>query len=73
MLERKQDVREKIQLGGLVKKAELGDEPKSVILGLLCEAKKQLLGEQGSELRERWRERGDKVFNQTKENRVDAE
>ena len=37
---RKQDTREKIQLGGLVVKAGLRDEDKAIILGALLEVTK---------------------------------
>lgn len=43
MQERKQDTRQKIQLGGLVKKAGLHEEPPAVLLGLLLEAKENRL------------------------------
>jgi hypothetical protein len=38
-MNRKLDVRHKIELGGLIIKAGLGDYPKAIILGLLLEAK----------------------------------
>jgi hypothetical protein len=57
--ERKQDTRRKIQLGGLVKKAELHEEPTAVILGLLLEAAEKLLSEQAPQHREAWRLKGD--------------
>jgi hypothetical protein len=40
--ERKQDTRHKIQLGGLIVKAGLGEEDKALILGILLEAKKAM-------------------------------
>lgn len=40
--QRKQDTREKIQLGGLVKKANLDTYPKNVILGALTYVSEQL-------------------------------
>ena len=42
MQERKQDTRQKIQWGGLIKKAGLHEEPPPVLLGLLLEAKDSL-------------------------------
>ena len=63
-LERKEDTRQKIQLGGLVKKAGLAEESKAVLLGIFLEAMDALSSEQGSEVRSRWRLRGDFVFTQ---------
>ncbi len=57
---------EKIQLGGLIKKAGLAREPTAVLFGLLLEAAELLSGEQGSTVRARWRLKGDIVF--TREN-----
>jgi len=54
---RKADTRHKIQLGGLIVKAGLGEEPSNVLLGLLCDAKAKLQTE-----RDRWRLIGDKEF-----------
>ena len=67
MLERKEDTRRKIQLGGLVKKAKLDNEPTAVILGLLVEAAELLRSDskEGSEARSRWRLKGDLHFIQT--------
>jgi hypothetical protein len=42
---RKADTRRKIQLGGLIVKAGLAEEPSSVILGLLCDARSRLPNE----------------------------
>jgi hypothetical protein len=39
MIDRKLDTRNKIELGGLIIKAGLSELPKSMILGLLTEAK----------------------------------
>ena len=65
MLERKEDTRRKIQLGGLVKKAGLVDEPTAVILGLLVEAAEILRSVQAIDARSRWRLKGDLTFIQT--------
>lgn len=54
---RKADTRRKIQLGGLVVKAGLGEESSSVLLGLLCDAKHKILAE-----KEKWRQLGDNEF-----------
>lgn len=63
-VERRLDTRRKIQLGGLVIKAGLGDEEPALILGLLTAAKRVLDGQNGAEARQRWKEIGDKAFNQ---------
>ena len=44
---RKTDIRRKIQLGGLVVKADLADEPAALLLGLLLEAKEKLAPDEG--------------------------
>jgi len=62
MIERKQDTRNKIQLGGLVKKAGLAEEPVAVILGLLLEAKEKLTREGGKVVWEQYRLHGDLVL-----------
>jgi Conjugal transfer protein TraD len=62
--ERRLDTRRKIQLGGLVIKAGLADEEPAVILGLLTAAKRVLDGQHGADSRRRWKEIGDKAFNQ---------
>lgn len=54
---RKADTRRKIQLGGLMVKAGLEEEPSNVLLGLLCDAKNNLPRE-----KERWRQLGDQEF-----------
>lgn len=58
-LERKQDTRRKIQLGGLVKKAGLHDEATAVLLGLLLEAAESLQGDEAQNIKSRWRLKGD--------------
>ncbi|MBV8359216.1 MAG: conjugal transfer protein TraD [Deltaproteobacteria bacterium] len=63
-VERRLDTRRKIQLGGLVIKAGLADEEPAVILGLLTATKRALDGENGAGHRRRWKESGDKAFNQ---------
>ena len=56
-MERKQDTRNKIELGGLIIKAGLSQYPKSVILGLLLEAKGAI--DQNSKLLEHYQIAGD--------------
>jgi hypothetical protein len=58
-LERKQDTRRKIQLGGLVKKAGLDAEATAILYGLLLDAQEQLQGNDADEIREQWRLKGD--------------
>ncbi len=64
-LERRQDTRRKIQLGGLVIKAGLADEEPAVILGLLVAAKRVLSGPNAADSRRRWKELGDQAFGQS--------
>ena len=61
---RREDTRRKIQLGGLIIKAGLADEPAAVLLGLLVEASKALKAEKASALRARFKLVGDRVFAQ---------
>ena len=61
-LERKQDTREKIQLGGLIKKAGLDGEPTAILLGLLLEAAETLHGENAKAARNHWQVLGDIEF-----------
>lgn len=63
-LERRQDTRRKIQLGGLVVKAGLADEEPAVLLGLLTAAKGVLSGRSAADSRRRWKELGDQAFGQ---------
>lgn len=63
-LERRQDTRRKIQLGGLVIKAGLADEEPAVILGLLAAARRVLSGPNAADSRRRWKELGDQAFGQ---------
>lgn len=58
-IERKQDTRRKIQLGGLVKKAELDHEAMAVILGLLLDAAEKLQSEDSEKIRQEWKIKGD--------------
>ncbi|MCW5589677.1 MAG: conjugal transfer protein TraD [Legionellales bacterium] len=66
MLERKEDTRRKIQLGGLIKKAGLDNEPSAIIFGLLLEAAEILQSPQAEQVRSRWRLKGDLAFHQDK-------
>ncbi len=60
--ERKRDTREKIALGGLVRKAGLVTEPADVLLGMLLDARERLDGTNSEALRREWAERGKAVF-----------
>src|SRR5271155_579566 len=62
--DRRLDTRHKIQLGGLVIKAGLGDEEAAVILGLLTAAKRGLSSPNAADSRRRWKELGDQAFGQ---------
>ena len=62
--DRRLDTRHKIQLGGLVIKAGLGDEEAAVILGLLTAAKRVLSSPNAADSRRRWKELGDQAFGQ---------
>ena len=59
---RKADIRRKIQLGGLVVKADLADEPAALLLGLLLEAKEKLGSDDADQYRDRWLKRGEEAF-----------
>jgi hypothetical protein len=61
-MERSADTRRKIQLGGLVIKAGLADEPAAILLGLLVEAARALKGDKGPTLRARFKQVGDHAF-----------
>ena len=61
-IDRKQETRRKIQLGGLIKKANLDNEATAVILGLLLEAAESLQTKAADENRKRWRLKGDIAF-----------
>jgi hypothetical protein len=62
LIERKQDTRKKIQLGGLIIKAGLMDEPTAILLGLLLEANETLQSEEAETARRRWKVLGDIAF-----------
>lgn len=59
---RKQDTRYKIELGGLVIKAGLGDEPKAIVLGALVLAAATLQGQNANESRARFTAEGEAAF-----------
>ena len=59
---RKADTRHKIELGGLVIKAGLGDLDKAVILGLLIEARERMNGSNGRAEFERYSKVGSDAF-----------
>lgn len=56
------DTRNKIQLGGLVVLAGLGEEDSAVLLGLLTLAARHLAGPNGEAARTRFRQAGDQAF-----------
>lgn len=58
--ERKADTREKIEFGGLVKKAGMHNYSKAVILGVLIEAAAQL--ENDDDLLKQYQRKGDAAF-----------
>lgn len=64
---RKQDTRNKIQLGGLVIKAGLAEEETAIILGALVLAAEAINGPEGEIARRRFRRIGDRVFSEGKE------
>ena len=64
---RKQDIRNKIQLGGLVIKAGLAEEETAIILGVLVLAAEAISGPEGEIARRRFRRVGDRVFSEGKE------
>jgi hypothetical protein len=70
-LERKQDTRRKIQLGGLIKKAGLDGETTAVLYGLLLEAQEKLQSNQSDDIRDDWRIKGDLALTNEK-NEVDG-
>ena len=59
---RKADTRRKIQLGGLIVKAGIAEEPAAVLLGLLLEAAERFAGPGGDAARERWQQAGEAEF-----------
>jgi hypothetical protein len=58
-LERKEDTRRKIQLGGLIKKANLDGETTAILYGMLLDAQEKLQSSQGESIRKSWRIKGD--------------
>ena len=59
---RRQDTREKIQLGGLVTKAGLTEEDTAVLLGAFLEIASSLAGPDAEMVRRRYRRSGDARF-----------
>ena len=59
---RKQDTRRKIMLGGLVIKSGLALEDDATLLGLMTLAAKTLAGPDGDRHRARFRDAGDRAF-----------
>lgn len=59
---RKEDTRQKIELGGLIIKAGLDHEDKAVILGALLNAVNALSGPDSEEQRSKYREAGKQAF-----------
>lgn len=57
-IERKQDTRKKIQLGGLIKKVGLDNESTAVLLGILLEAHEELNSNDSEKVRRRWQIKG---------------
>ena len=57
-IERKQDTRRKIQLGGLIKKVGLDNESTAVLLGMLLESYEELNSLNGEDARKRWSLKG---------------
>jgi len=66
ILERNEDARRKILLGGLIIKAGLDEYSSSVLLGMLDEAKERTLEEGGSSLLTYWHMRGSRIFENDK-------
>ncbi|MFI4954430.1 MAG: conjugal transfer protein TraD [Gammaproteobacteria bacterium] len=58
-MERANDTRQKIQWGGLVKKAGLDQESMEVIYGLLLEAAEKLQSKEADMLRAAWHLKGE--------------
>lgn len=65
-LERKQDTRKKIQLGGLIKKAGLEEESTAVLLGILLDAKEKLDELNSGTIKLSWKIKGDIALTSTK-------
>jgi Conjugal transfer protein TraD len=68
MQQRKQETRRKIQLGGLIVKADLQDESTAVLYGLLLEAAELLTCAAATETRQRWQIRGDIALTLSQDN-----
>ena len=66
-LERKEDTRRKIQLGGLVKKAGLENESTAVLYGLLLDAVEKLQTEAAEKFRSEWKIKGELAFTREKQ------
>ena len=58
-MERKEDTRKKIQLGGLIKKAGLDNETTAVVYGFLLEVAEKLMSHEANDFRKTWRLKGD--------------
>jgi len=65
-IERKQDTREKIKLGGLVKKAGLDQLPTAVLYGLLLDSAEKLLTADAKDVQESWKIKGDLALTEDK-------
>jgi hypothetical protein len=63
-LDRKENTRKKIQLGGLIIKAGLDDEKAATLYGLLLEAK-ETLSQGGESIRAKWQLKGEIAFKET--------
>ena len=59
LMERKEDTRKKIQLGGLIKKAGLDNETTAVVYGFLLEVAEKLVSQEADDFRKAWRLKGD--------------
>jgi len=59
---RKQDTRRKIQLGGLIIKADLQHLSPAILLGILVEAKNKISGKNNSQIKRIWHELGNENF-----------
>lgn len=62
MEDRRQDTRNKIQLGGLVIKAGLAEEETAVLLGAFLTMAQELAGPEAASARRRYRRLGDQAF-----------
>ena len=67
---RRQDTRNKIQLGGLVIKAGLAEEETAIILGALVLAAEAINGPEGEIAKRRFRRVGDRVFSEAQKDAV---